>query len=145
MNIVYFDTGLLVKLYCAEIDSSRANEIVRQFTPPYPITSWHEIEIMNAMRLKAFGKELTTKELGDSLANLQSDIVSGVFVRPRYDTDLVFRMAEELSGKFAASIGCRTLDVMHVAVAAAIGAKDFVTFDIRQAKLAKKAGLNVFP
>jgi hypothetical protein len=40
--------------------------------------------------------------------------------------------------------GC-VLDIVHVGVALVIGAKDFVTLDVRQAKLAKKAGLNVLP
>ncbi len=96
------------------------------------------------MRLKVFRKEMAEKELDDALANLRADIASGVFVRPRYDLESVFRMAEELSAKFTSSIGCRSLDVMHVGVAVVIGAKHFVTFDVRQAKLAKKAGLSIF-
>ncbi len=39
----------------------------------------------------------------------------------------------------------RTLDIMHVAMALVIGAKEFVTFDGRQGALAKQAGLTVKP
>lgn len=143
MSFVYFDTGLLAKLYCAEVESPRAVEIVRRFSPPYPITHWHDIEITNAMRLKVFRKEMTEKELDDGLANLRADIANGVFVRPSYDLESVFRTAEGLSAKFTASLGCRSLDVMHVGVAVVIGAKYFITFDVRQGKLAKKAGLSI--
>jgi predicted nucleic acid-binding protein len=32
-------------------------------------------------------------------------------------------------------LGCRTLDIIHVAAAPVIGAKEFVTFDGRQAAM----------
>jgi hypothetical protein len=39
----------------------------------------------------------------------------------------------------------RTLDIIHVAAALAVGAKEFVTFDSRQAAVATRAGLTVKP
>jgi hypothetical protein len=53
----------------------------------------------------------------------------------------VFRgeKAEELSGKHAASTGCRSLDILHVAGTIILGVRDFLTFDVRQGKLARKA------
>lgn len=42
-----------------------------------------------------------------------------------------------------ADLGTRTLDVLHVASAVALGAQRFVTYDIRQAALAKAVGLRV--
>ncbi len=45
----------------------------------------------------------------------------------------------------AAALGCRTLDIIHMAAALVIGVKKFVTFDHRQAALARMAGLNVKP
>ena len=46
---------------------------------------------------------------------------------------------------YFSSLGCRTLDIIHVAAALVIGAKEFVTFDGRQAAMARKAGLTVKP
>ena len=43
------------------------------------------------------------------------------------------------------TLGCRTLDIIHVAAALVLGAKEFVTFDARQGALAKKVGLTVRP
>ncbi len=43
---------------------------------------------------------------------------------------------------FSAEIGCRSLDIMHVAAASLFGADRFLTFYSRQVKLAEKAGLN---
>jgi uncharacterized protein len=55
----------------------------------------------------------------------------------------VKQKAEELSAGHAATLGCRTLDIIHVAAAVVIGVSDFVTFDNRQAALAKLCGLTV--
>jgi predicted nucleic acid-binding protein len=40
-------------------------------------------------------------------------------------------------------LGCRTMDILHVACAVEIGASAFLTFDKRQAELARFAGLDV--
>jgi hypothetical protein len=40
-------------------------------------------------------------------------------------------------------LGCRTLDVLHVACACELAADHFLSFDQRQKTLARKAGLNV--
>ena len=45
----------------------------------------------------------------------------------------------------SATLGCRTLDIIHVAAALVIGAREFITFDGRQAALARQAGLTVKP
>ena len=45
----------------------------------------------------------------------------------------------------AASAGQRTIDLLHVAIALEAGAKTFLSFDQRQRKLAKAAGLKVKP
>jgi len=39
------------------------------------------------------------------------------------------------------TIGCRTLDILHVAAAKLIGTTDFCTFDTRQSGLAGRLGL----
>jgi len=63
----------------------------------------------------------------------------------RRDVSDVYRKAEERSGRHAASTGCRSLDILHVAGAVVLGVRDFVTFDARQGKLARKARLRVLP
>lgn len=141
----YFDTGVLVKLYCPEPNTPEAVKLVQRFQPPLPFCHWQEIEIQNALRLKVFRKELTPAQLKKALANFQADIDSGLLKRVPYEIGDVFRVAGELSRRHSAMIGCRTLDILHVAVAKVIGATAFVTFDVRQAAIAEKAGLKVLP
>jgi len=40
-------------------------------------------------------------------------------------------------------LGCRTMDIFHVACAVEIGATEFLTFDRRQGSLAAHAGLKI--
>ena len=142
-STVYVDTGVMAKLYCFEPDSARASELIRLFTPPFPFSHWQEIELRNALRLKVFRKDITARELRAALQNLQNDIENGVWERPVCDPLTTFHEAERLSAAHAAAFGCRTLDILHVAVAVIIQADEFVTGDTRQAALAGKIGLRV--
>jgi len=53
------------------------------------------------------------------------------------------RRAGELSRVHTPALGCRSLDVLHVASALELGLRTFVTFDQRQQKLARAAGLKL--
>jgi hypothetical protein len=51
------------------------------------------------------------------------------------------RRAEELSREHSPGIGCRLVDVFHVACALELGLANFLTFDLRQRRLVRAAGL----
>jgi len=141
----YFDSGVLAKLYCLEPNTPQAAALVRAEQPPLPFTRWQELEIRNALRLKAFRGELTEAQLQQSLADLGADLTAGLFQRADLDAEKLFQVAEELSSQFALQTGCRTLDIVHVAAARGLGATDFVSLDARQRKLATLSGLRVRP
>lgn len=145
MSEVYFDSAIVAKLYTAESNSAQAAALVSGYRAPYFLTPWQELEVRNALRLKVFRGEITNEQLRQSLAALESDMQAGRWERPQFSVSDVQRGAERLSAKHATSVGCRTLDILHVAAAVVIGAKEFVTFDSRQGALAKKAGLKVRP
>ena len=141
----YFDFAIIVKLYVSEATSPDAIRMVNARTVPYCLTHWQALEAKNAIRLKAFRKEITLLEMNQSIAAFDQDITSGRWQRPAYASALVEQKAEELSAHHSAIIGCRTLDIIHVAAAIVIGIKEFVTFDGRQGAVAKQAGLAVKP
>jgi hypothetical protein len=51
--------------------------------------------------------------------------------------------AQRLSARWSAKLGTRSLDILQVAAALVLEADSFLTFDDRQKKLAKAAGLVV--
>ena len=87
--------------------------------------------------------EITDAQLKGAMRGLQEDITEGRLSRPHYDLSIVFQKAEDLSAKYAAATLARSLDILHVAAAVAIGAQQFITFDLRQSALASKAGLKL--
>ena len=142
---VYFDSAVIAKLYVQEANSAAAIQLVSADTAPYALTHWQEIEVRNALRLKLFRREITTEELRASLAAFDEDIAAGRWQRPHYTLAEVHDRAAQLSERHAAEIGCRTLDIFHVAAALIIGLPEFVSLDERQRELAKREGLKVKP
>jgi hypothetical protein len=72
-----------------------------------------------------------------------SDLAAGVFAHedPRWAD--VLSEAERLSAGHSEFIGTRSLDILHVAGALVPGSERLVTFDTRQATLARAAVLRV--
>ena len=140
---VYFDSAIIVKLYVQEINSADAIRLVSAHTAPYVLTWWQALEVRNAIRLKAFRGEITLTEMTQSLLALDADAGSGRWIQPIYNVVALEQKAEALSAANAATVGCRSLDIIHVAAALVIGVKEFVTLDHRQAALARAAGLTV--
>ncbi len=141
----YADSGVIAKLYVPEPNSPEAARLVSSYTPPLALTHLQALEVRNALRLKVFRGEITRIQLRRTLSRLGEDVRRGRWQLPIYSLNDVYRKAEELSGKHAASTGCRSLDILHVAGALVLGIHDFLTFDARQGNLARKARLRVFP
>ena len=145
MTDAYLDSAIIVKLYVSESNSQDAIQLVDDCEAPYCLTEWQALEVRNAIRLKAFRKEITSAEMSQSIAAFEHDIVTGRWQRPVYAVGAIEERANELSAIHSAIIGCRTLDIIHVAAACIIGAKKFLTFDARQGAMAKQAGLMAIP
>jgi predicted nucleic acid-binding protein len=141
----YFDSSVLVKAYCLETTTPQALALIRRIEPPLLFTPLHAIEIKNALRLKRYRKELTQFQMRGALEDLEHDIHSGFLHMPDLDFRALFDHAELLSAANTAVIGVRSLDILHVAAALLLGARQFVTFDRKQRSLAFKAGLKVLP
>jgi predicted nucleic acid-binding protein len=142
---MYLDSGIIVKLYVPEPNSADAIRLVTAVSPPTPLTDWQAIEVRNAMRLKRFRGEITPTQLRSALRALAEDERAGRWQRPALDLGETLRRAEVLSRKLAPALGCRTLDILHVATALILGVREFASFDGRQRQLARKAGLRVVP
>src|ERR1043166_5006583 len=141
MMDAYFDSAIIVKLYVQEATSADAIRLVGAYVAPYALTQWQTLEIKNAIRLKGFRDEITAAAMNQSIAAFGPDTATGRWQRPAYAAAPVEQRADELSAGHAATLGCRTLDIIHVAAALVLGIKEFVTFDGREGALAEKGGL----
>jgi hypothetical protein len=72
-----------------------------------------------------------------------SDLAASGFGHAEPPWPEVLMEAERLSAGHSQVIGTRSLDILRVASALVLGAKQFVTFDTRQGLLAAAAGLRL--
>jgi len=141
--VVYVDTSIIVKLYIKEKYSRNASSWLKANNEAIPLTSFHELEFINAIHLKLFRNETTPQIIRQIRASFEEHEKKGIYYRPPLDWPAVFTRAVELSKKYSARLGARALDILHVASALSIHADRFLTLDERQAKLAAHAGLEI--
>jgi predicted nucleic acid-binding protein len=139
----YADTSFLASLYIPDKNSAAAAGRMERLNLPVLITPLGELELVNAVQLRVFRKEVRPAEARAANAAFRADLRDGVFAMRTLPEDLDAR-ARQLASKWTARLGTRSLDILHVAAAIALRADSFHTFDDRQQKLAKAAGLVVF-
>ncbi len=139
----YFDTGVLLKLYLPEPRAAEAVAFVDASTNNPPVTCLHELEMLSALRQKVGRGELMQTECDALIAQVESDLTTGVNERVTVSWPDVFATAEALSAAHGGGTLCRSLDTLHVALALELGATEFCTFDQRQSRMAEAAGLVV--
>jgi predicted nucleic acid-binding protein len=81
--------------------------------------------------------------MNDSLASFEEDFADNRYVQADLLWRATLKRAADLSREHTPGLGCRSLDVLHVASALELGLRHFLTFDLRQRNLAKAAGLTV--
>jgi len=139
----YADTSLLFSLYSTDANSTKADAWRTANPAPLPFTAFHRLELRNALNLAVFQKRLTPVEVQSAWQEVENDIAAGLLVVRGGLWHRVFSEAESIAANHTPTIGCRTLDVLHVAAAKQMGTPEFCTFDARQADLAKKIGMIV--
>jgi len=139
----YADTSFLFSLYATDVNSAKA-DAWRQANPaPLPFTAFHRLELRNALSLAVFQQRLTLGEIQSVWREVENDFAAGLLVERGGLWHRVLADAEMSAFNHTPTIGCRTLDLLHVTAAKLIGVTDFCTFDARQAGLAGRLGLVV--
>jgi predicted nucleic acid-binding protein len=141
----YADSSFLVSLHRADANHAAANAYLAKAAVTLAFTPLHRVEVRNALRNATVNEEMTVADCRHAFRQIDEDLRDGLLVHAPVDWTDVFRRADELSEKHAATEGQRTIDLLHVALALESGAKTFLSFDMRQRKLAKSAGLKVKP
>lgn len=140
---VYYDTGIILKLYTSEPESAAVRKYVLERNEPLYLNSLHRSESTAAFRLKAFRRECKEEAANRAIADLEDDMAEGVIQIVEPDWSEVWNTCRNLLDKHAASTGCRTLESLHVACARSLAIRDIITSDKRQSALARRAGMTV--
>jgi len=118
--VIYPDTSFLFSLYVNEDETPIAREYAEQLT-----------------------EQLGLDELRWALRLSDEHVADGFLQHTSLVWAEILREAERLGEAHLTKTGVRSGDLLHVASAVVLGACEFVTFDQRQAKLARRAGLKV--
>ena len=141
----YPDSSFLVSLVSRDSRSDEAIAYMAKRVQALIFTPLHRIEVRNALRNAVGRGDLAASDERAAFRQLEEDLRDGFLVHMPVERTDVFRRADELSAKHAAKEGQRTIDLLHVAIALECSANTFLSFDLRQGKLAKAAGLKVKP
>ncbi|MBT3274348.1 MAG: type II toxin-antitoxin system VapC family toxin [Spirochaetales bacterium] len=140
---IYLDTSALIKLYIFENGSKVINQITAQNAAPLPVWDLHLVEFHNAIKLMVFREEITGEEAGHLCSLFKERKKAGIYYSPELDREDHTELCLEYTN-FSPKFGCRSLDIMHVAAAALFKVDQFITFDSRQADLAREIGMNTY-
>jgi predicted nucleic acid-binding protein len=141
----YADTSFLARIYTPHADSTKAVTWMQRATEALPFTPLHRHELRNAVRLRVFRGEITTEQRKEAFRAVDDDLADRILAHTSIGWTDTFREAEKLAATHTETLGVRSFDLLHVGLAITLGATEFLTFDTRQAALAKAAGLKVKP
>ena len=140
---IYADPSALLKLYVHEPESAAMSRWRARTTGALSVTHHGRVEIVNGICLAAFRGALGADAVRDALASLEEDFAEQRYVQADLLWRATLKQAGEISREHTSRLGCRTLDVIHVATAIQLGLRDFVTFDRRQQQLVQAVGLKL--
>jgi predicted nucleic acid-binding protein len=138
---VYADSSFFVSLYMDDAHSIEAQR--RMATHPHIwLLPLNRVEWVHAIAQHVFRREISPSEAAQFYSAFEADRKLGLYLE-REMAESAFETAIELGQTYVPRLGTRTLDTLHVACALELGAKEFWTFDQRQERLAKAAGLAI--
>jgi predicted nucleic acid-binding protein len=142
---VYADTSLLISYYINDSNSVSAQAVIHAATDPLPFTGLHRLEMRNALALGVFRRILTGTQVSAAWSDAERDLRSGRLVSQPVNWSPVYRAAAQWAALHCQTLGCRSLDVLHVTLAKKLNVTEFFTFDARQKSLALALGMTVKP
>lgn len=143
----YPDTSFLCALYRRQDNSNRALDFRRSISGPLVVTRLLLWEFRQSARFQAFRHSKSPKagyplrEAEKMISDLSDDLRDGVVICTEVDFINTLLTGERISKARTFGGGHRSFDLLHVATALELGAKDFLSFDANQIRLAAAEGL----
>ena len=143
--VAFADTGFIASLYLKESTSAQARAAVQAAQIVLPITPLVMLELRNAFNRSVKRQRITPAQRDALWQDVEADIAGGFLVPTPVPSDELHKRARQLSDLYTPTLGTRSLDLLHVAAALILGAKELFSFDDRQRKAAASEGLKVRP
>jgi len=145
----FADTSFLCGLCINQSTSEKADAFYERFDGILHISSLVHFEFRQSIRIQTFlysknrTKGFPEQAAEAGLEELEKNILDGAVEIVPVDWSDVHNIAERLSSQYTMSRGHRTVDILHVATALHLKARQFLTFDSNQRILAQAEGLKV--
>jgi predicted nucleic acid-binding protein len=149
--IAFPDTSFLCAFYRRQDNSPAAAAYFKAMSEALHVSGLLLYEFRQSVRFQVWlhardkTKGYPQADCDRALTDLQTDLDTGAVVVVTADWPDVHRLAETLSKRHTIAGGHRAFDVLHVATALHLGAREFLTFDANQRKLAAAEKLKVKP
>ena len=147
--IAYPDTSFLCALYRKQDNSEQALAYRNSMSEPLYVTRLVLWEFRQSVRFQAF-RHSKNRQLGFSLpegermmAKLSEHLEMGSAKMVNCDFVNILVTGERISKARTFDGGHRSFDILHIATAIDLGAKEFLSFDTNQIELAAAEGLKV--
>lgn len=137
------DTSFLFSFYGNDVHSPRAVAWMKSQRSALALTALSEYELGNALRFVEFREGIAPGEAALFWAQFEADRASGRLRIQVCNLADVVDEAKRLSATHTLTGGHRGFDILHVATALVLKARQFLTFDGNQKKLAEAEGLVV--
>lgn len=105
---------------------------MRDLRDPLPFTPLNRHEPRSALRLAVFRKESDPERRHAAFADIDSDLADGILAHVPVRWTDAFRKAEDLGKTHTETLCLRGVDLLHAGIALTLGAKQFLTIDLRQ-------------
>jgi len=145
------DTSFLGAIYRRQDNSPAAAACFNSLPEPLHVSSLLLYEFRQSVRFQIWlhardkSKGYSQTVAASALSDLQSNLDIGAILMVEEDWPGVYRRAETLSKRHTQTDGHRSLDLLPVATALHLEAREFLTFDTNQRKLATAEKLRVKP
>jgi predicted nucleic acid-binding protein len=149
--IAFPDTSFLCAIYRRQDNSPEAAAYFETMPEALHVSGLLLYEFRQSVRFQVWlhardkGKGYPQADCDHALADLKTDLETGALVVANAEWPDVHRLAETISKRHTIAGGHRSLDILHVATALHLGARQFLTFDASQRKLAAAEELKVKP
>ena len=149
--IAFPDTSFLCAFYRRQDNSPQAAAYFKAMPEALHVSGLLLYEFRQSVRFQVWlhardkAKGYPQADCDRALADLQTDLDTGAVVVVTADWPDVHRLAETISKRHTRAGGHRSLDILHVATALHLGAREFLTFDANQRKLAAAEKMKAKP
>lgn len=140
-DTIYVDPSALLKLYLHEPESRSMAAWRSRLGGALAVTLFGRVELVNGIGLAAWRRIISKSAHKAALAALDDDFAQGRLLLVDLLWRAALRTAEDIGRERTPLLGCRSLDILHVASALTLKRRYFLTFDERQRKLARAVGL----